>query len=351
MDNNGEIEEISNHFYDFLIHNYNNQNVNNNIFTLPIIYQLLDNESILKEENDLINNNNNNNEANGNDYIFYKNQLLDKIINEFNNKNINASNFEFPMLKNLEDNPFLFFEKGLPNKPYYKTIAYIIYSWNKNKEFPYNFIDHNMPNEIEEYKIIKTELNEKIKKLYLTLSNQAQNKKEIYWNFFNKFSIAELLVLLGSSKVILPPSINDCIKAFVDVHPKDKQCKKYGGLTVGARALSKHCHRDQTNKWWGDYTGNTLNKNNCAINILIKLLKSMSWINIHKLPHDINVYEIRNTHGYGARWYFKINPEYLNQIESQNIIDINNIKLRYDIEFRGFLEPQDIHGHENKWRH
>lgn len=26
-------------------------------------------------------------------------------------------------------------------------------------------------------------------------------------------------------------------------------------LSVGARALSKHCHRDQTMSWWGDCTG------------------------------------------------------------------------------------------------
>jgi len=28
----------------------------------------------------------------------------------------------------------------------------------------------------------------------------------------------------------------------------------------------------------------TLNKNNLSISIIIKLLKSISWINIHKLP-------------------------------------------------------------------
>ena len=26
-------------------------------------------------------------------------------------------------------------------------------------------------------------------------------------------------------------------------------------LTVGARALAKHCHRDHTNSWWGGCTG------------------------------------------------------------------------------------------------
>jgi len=26
-------------------------------------------------------------------------------------------------------------------------------------------------------------------------------------------------------------------------------------LTVGARALAKHCHRDETSSWWGECTG------------------------------------------------------------------------------------------------
>jgi len=154
---NGELEEISNQFHDFLIYNFKNSNGKNNIFTLPIIYQLLDNETILKEENNTQDNNsvnNDDNEPNENDYIFYRNQLLDKVINEFNKKDINALAIEFPLLKNLNDNPFLFFKKGLPSKPYYKTIAYIIHNWNEINTFPYNFIDHEMPNEIEEYKIM-----------------------------------------------------------------------------------------------------------------------------------------------------------------------------------------------------
>jgi len=45
-------------------------------------------------------------------------------------------------------------------------------------------------------------------------------------------------------------------------------------------------------------------------------------------------------------------------MDKENDIDINKLKIipdkqsiKYNIEFRGFLEPQDIHGHENRWRH
>ncbi|ORX87503.1 hypothetical protein BCR32DRAFT_289324 [Anaeromyces robustus] len=347
------INEISNYFLEFLIHKSKTTIRNSNI-ELSLIYQLLDNEVKLKDIDEL-NNDTSKLDTHENEIKFYKKQLIDIIENEFNSENKDKKETDFPLLKNFKDR-FIYFKKGLPTKPYYKTIAYVICIWSNSQKFPYTFIDNDMPNEIKEYSEIKNVLDNKIKLLNSDLSNSTINKKEIYWNFFETLNTAEFLVILGeritlgSSKDILPPSINDCIKSFVEIHSKDNNCKKYGGLTVGARALSKHCHRDQTNKWWGDYTGNTLNKNQLAINILIKLLKSISWINIHKLPHNINVYEIRNIYGYGARWYFKIdNEQTFGKLNSIN--DINNININYNLEFRGFLEPQDIKGHEKKWRH
>ena len=50
------------------------------------------------------------------------------------------------------------------------------------------------------------------------------------------------------------------------------------------------------------------------------------WINVHILPHNEIIVEIRVEEGYGARW-------------------------KIDGEFRGFHEPQMEGGHENKWRH
>ena len=51
-----------------------------------------------------------------------------------------------------------------------------------------------------------------------------------------------------------------------------------------------------------------------------------SWINIHGLPHEITIIELRVDKGYGIRW----------QIDGM---------------FRGFLEPQMEDGHEKGWRH
>jgi hypothetical protein len=56
--------------------------------------------------------------------------------------------------------------------------------------------------------------------------------------------------------------------------------------------------------------------------VLNRILEDATWINIHSLPHDIKVLEVRTREGYGARWFQ--NP----------------------LEFRGFLEPQMPNGHQ-----
>ena len=46
-----------------------------------------------------------------------------------------------------------------------------------------------------------------------------------------------------------PPSRETLLDAFVKPH-----CP-HAKLTVGARALAKHHHRDDTTSWWGKCTG------------------------------------------------------------------------------------------------
>ncbi|XP_062507765.1 uncharacterized protein LOC134184164 isoform X2 [Corticium candelabrum] len=58
-----------------------------------------------------------------------------------------------------------------------------------------------------------------------------------------------------------------------------------------------------------------------------KILEDASWINVHILPHDIKVVEVRSSEGYGARW------------------------TADGLEFRGFLEPQMEDGHAMGWQH
>ncbi len=63
-----------------------------------------------------------------------------------------------------------------------------------------------------------------------------------------------------------------------------------------------------------------------ALNIANRLIKECCWINIHQLPGDLPIIELRIEQGYGIRW-------------------------RLDGFFRGFLEPQMSDGHEKGWKH
>jgi len=106
-------------------------------------------------------------------------------------------------------------------------------------------------------------------------------------------------------------------------------------LTTGARALTKHWHRDGTENWWGCAgKGSNEEKNAAALKPLRRIIQGATWSNIHELPADdgdrLVVFETRQGDGYGARW--QILPD-------------------GSLFFRGFLEPQMQDGHANKWRH
>ena len=69
-------------------------------------------------------------------------------------------------------------------------------------------------------------------------------------------------------------------------------------------------------------------KNREAMLVLQKLLNHSIWYNIHQLPHDIIVFEVRISQGYGFRYEVYPNKQ-----------------------FRGFLEYHQIDGHEKGWKH
>ncbi|KAI8061166.1 hypothetical protein BC940DRAFT_136617 [Gongronella butleri] len=165
---------------------------------------------------------------------------------------------------------------------------------------------------------------------------------------------------VGSQSVVWPPSLHECLVAFTTIHRKppkakkrkdnDDECKKGENaagttpcfpkkqkpvapniLTVGAKALSKHWHRDRQTSFWGICTGSETAKNQHANQCLLNILFNAVWINLHSLPHDHLVYEIREPNGYGVRW-------------STSALDKQWM-------FRGFLEPQMEDGHDRGWIH
>jgi len=116
----------------------------------------------------------------------------------------------------------------------------------------------------------------------------------------------DLLTLLGlrcseGSVPALPPSLGECVASFGALHTST-DAKIASKLTVGARALAKHAHRDTTTTWWGISSGSEAAKNAHAVEILRKVLSDVVWINFHQLPHALPTFEVRHRDGYGLRW-------------------------------------------------
>ena len=146
---------------------------------------------------------------------------------------------------------------------------------------------------------------------------------------------------LGSS----PPLADACLAAYCTPNRV--------GLTAGARAWSKHCHRSESASpapgdgaaaaaarsagWWGRAKGPVATINAGALALFWRVVGGATWRNLHWLPHEVLVYEVRVAAGYGMRWS-------QDQAAAGRGEDAPWV-------FRGFLEPQMENGHEVGWRH
>ncbi|KAF8965376.1 hypothetical protein BDZ97DRAFT_1811796 [Flammula alnicola] len=151
----------------------------------------------------------------------------------------------------------------------------------------------------------------------------------------------------GSALGNKPPSLATCLSAYL--------VPNSAGLTAGSRAWSKHSHRSQpppSNEaekdsrkrsagWWGITSGpvSVINENSLAL--FWKVMNGATWRNLHWLPHQVLVYEVRVLEGYGMRW---------SQDQGDREGD-DAPKEDRPWMFRGFLEPTMENGHELKWRH
>ena len=214
---------------------------------------------------------------------------------------------------------------GYPTYPLYTKISRTLYNWMKNGKY-----DARNPELLEECRN-KTEkqitndfVDQKLKAWLLT--DKTCIRKRLIVEILEQLGLRGILDLLGMKQTVgsvdmLPPSLLTLWESFQRKHKPNAE------LSCGARALSKHCHRDSTSQWWGTSTGSESNKNEHANQVLDKILTDAVWINIHLLPHDVKVLEVRNQLGYGARWSYN------------------------GTMFRGFLEPQMSDGHSIGWRH
>jgi hypothetical protein len=91
--------------------------------------------------------------------------------------------------------------------------------------------------------------------------------------------------------------------------------------------------------WWGTPSGPVVVINEKALKLFRKVMDNASWRNLHWLPHQVLIYEVRVPDGYGMRWSQDQSDE------AQTTVEVK------DWVFRGFLEPQMKNGHEVGWRH
>ncbi len=103
------------------------------------------------------------------------------------------------------------------------------------------------------------------------------------------------MVRTAGTMFILPPQHVELIAAFEVKHAGTL-------LSVGAKALCKHYARVPDHPIWTCPTGSCENKSKIARHDLDKLRGNAVWKNVHYLPHQELVYEIRDKLGYGMRW-------------------------------------------------
>ncbi|KAJ7498088.1 hypothetical protein B0H11DRAFT_1856646 [Mycena galericulata] len=153
-----------------------------------------------------------------------------------------------------------------------------------------------------------------------------------------------LAYTVGSAIGSSPPSTESCLAAFVSPNTV--------GLTAGARAWSKHAHRSQPPElspeaarssagWWGTPSGPVAVINERALALFWKVMNAATWRNLHWLPHQVLVYEVRVAEGYGMRW----------SQDRSGVADSEEGDAHPEWTLRGFVEPMMEGGHEVGCRH
>lgn len=217
-----------------------------------------------------------------------------------------------------------------PRYPLYMEISQKLHEWMESGDFPVKSEACGLLTE-GDFVAKRKEIAEKVSPILAALKNTWTESTDTEKSC-QLISVVRILGTRGlldllnirhtqGSVDIFPPSIATLLASFNEKH------KPTANLTVGARALSKHCHRAVTSEWWGTCAGSEQAKNEHATAVVMRILGDASWINIHMLPHDLKVIEVRCAEGYGARWS-------------------HDGKV-----FRGFLEPQMEDGHAAGWKH
>ena len=222
---------------------------------------------------------------------------------------------------NQDDNFFIF--KGYPSDNLLLLLInnILLSFFNKNFCFKFFFMEAFNKSEVDS----TTQLNGKIKDIINKKDNDIYNF--LINNIFIDFTCRDILTFLGIRKTkgsinnYIPLDKNILISKFKELNNEKSK------LTVGAKALCKHSHRSVSESFWPGQGGKDKDKNENAEKMLNLFMEECVWINMHLLPHNLIIIELRIDKGYGIRW------------------QVN------DGMFRGFLEPQMEDGHEKGWIH
>ncbi|KAK3259086.1 hypothetical protein CYMTET_31902 [Cymbomonas tetramitiformis] len=238
------------------------------------------------------------------------------------------------------------FNACMPTKPYYRSLAYRLHDRLQSLDpitlYPASLLGFKDTTVWEGCQKEILALHHALREVSVPKKNQAPSgwfnlfeshedpsviaKRSAVRQFIQNAGVsgvAEILGLRHSPGTIegaLPPDVATLTQSF------NTGTKPGSKLTVGARALSKHCERG-ADRFWGEMKGNDSRKNERAHLIMLRILQNAVWINIHQIVHKESLLEVRMVEGYGLRW----NAD--------------------GTKFRGLLEPQDPQGHDKRWRH
>jgi hypothetical protein len=183
----------------------------------------------------------------------------------------------------------------------------------------------------------------------LSRGDQSEIEKERLGNPLSKHVLHGLAYTVGSALGSDPPTREECFSAFTAVPGKSR-------LTAGAKAWAKHAHRSgdaggERAGWWGKQpTGPVVGINERAVLLFARVMDHATWRNLHWLPHQVLVYEVRVEEGYGMRWSQDRSKGGGETGEDDAGITPEVVDAPPWI-FRGFVEPMMENGHEIRWRH
>jgi len=180
--------------------------------------------------------------------------------------------------------------------------------------------------------------------------DQFALETELLTSPLSKHILHGLAYTVGSALGSDPPTRQECLSAFTASATKT-------GLMAGAKAWSKHAHRsgdaetggDSVGWWGGQPKGPVASINERALALFNKVMDNATWRNLHWLPHQVLVYEVRVEEGYGMRWS-QDRSQLVEEGEDGTDGSVDTT-LRTPWMFRGFVEPMMDDGHEVGWRH